>query len=56
MPLWYDDNALSIGRASFVGLNRATEGAPATALAKIAARNPASSVNSTLFDARGRAL
>jgi cysteine synthase A len=40
----YDDNTLSIGRTPLVRLNRVTEGAKATILAKIEGRNPAYSV------------
>ena len=44
MPHWYEDNSRSIGRTPLVRLNRITEGAPATVLAKIEGRNPAYSV------------
>ena len=40
----YDDNSLSIGRTPLVRLNRVTDGAKATILAKIEGRNPAYSV------------
>jgi len=40
----YDDNTLSIGRTPLVRLNRVTDGAKATILAKIEGRNPAYSV------------
>ncbi|MBK1689075.1 cysteine synthase A [Rubrivivax gelatinosus] len=40
----YDDNSLSIGRTPLVRLNRITDGAGATVLAKIEGRNPAYSV------------
>jgi len=44
MPRWYKDNSLSIGRTPLVRLNRITDGAKATILAKIEGRNPAYSV------------
>jgi cysteine synthase len=44
MPSWYLDNPQSIGRTPLVRLNRITEGAAATVLAKIEGRNPAYSV------------
>ena len=44
MTRWYDDNSLSIGRTPLIRLNRVTEGAGATVLAKIEGRNPAYSV------------
>ena len=40
----YADNSLSIGRTPLVKLNRVTEGAKATVLAKVEGRNPAYSV------------
>ena len=43
-PHWYEDNAKSIGRTPLVRLNRVTDGAGATVLAKIEGRNPAYSV------------
>ena len=44
MARWFEDNSLSIGRTPLVRLNRITDGAPATVLAKIEGRNPAYSV------------
>jgi cysteine synthase len=44
MSAWFEDNSLSIGRTPLVRLNRITDGAPATVLAKIEGRNPAYSV------------
>ena len=41
---FFADNALTIGRTPLVRLNRVTDGAPATILAKIEGRNPAYSV------------
>jgi len=40
----FQDNSLSIGRTPLIKLNRVTDGAPATILAKIEGRNPAYSV------------
>ena len=42
--MYYEDNSLSIGRTPLVKLNRVTDGAPVTMLAKIEGRNPAYSV------------
>lgn len=44
MTRYFDDNSLSIGRTPLVKLNRITDGAAATVLAKIEGRNPAYSV------------
>jgi cysteine synthase A len=44
MAHWYPDNSQSIGNTPLVRLNRITEGAQATVLAKIEGRNPAYSV------------
>jgi cysteine synthase A len=42
--VYAEDNSFSIGRTPLVKLNRVTDGAPATVLAKIEGRNPAYSV------------
>lgn len=42
--MFYADNSLSIGRTPLVRINRITDGAPVTVLAKIEGRNPAGSV------------
>jgi len=57
----YADNSLSIGRTPLVKLNRLTEGAKATVLAKIEGRNPAYSVKcrigaSMVWDAEERGI
>jgi cysteine synthase A len=44
MPRWFADNSLSIGNTPLIRLNRVTDGAPATVLAKSEGRNPAYSV------------
>ncbi len=61
MPRWFTDNSLSIGRTPLIQLNRVTDGAPATVLAKIEGRNPAYSVKCRLgaamvWDAEKRGL
>src|SRR6266404_5004883 len=57
----YSDNSLSIGRTPLIRLNRITNGAPVTILAKIEGRNPAYSVKdrigaSMIWDAEKRGL
>lgn len=44
MSSWFEDNSHSIGRTPLVRLNRITDEAPTTVLAKIEGRNPAYSV------------
>jgi cysteine synthase A len=61
MATVYADNSLSIGRTPLVRLNRVTDGARATVLAKIEGRNPAYSVKcrigaAMIWDAEKRGL
>jgi cysteine synthase A len=61
MPNWYKDNAQSIGKTPLIKLNRITDGASATVLAKIEGRNPAYSVKcrigaAMIWDAEQRGL
>jgi cysteine synthase len=57
----YEDNTFSIGRTPLVRLNRVTDGAKATVLAKVEGRNPACSVKcrigaSMVWDAEKRGV
>ncbi len=61
MSNWFQDNAQSIGNTPLVKLNRVTDGAAATVLAKIEGRNPAYSVKcrigaAMIWDAEQRGL
>lgn len=59
--MFFEDNSFSIGRTPLVRLNRVTDGAPVTLLAKIEGRNPAYSVKcrigaSMIWDAEQRGI
>lgn len=61
MSNWFQDNAQSIGNTPMVRLNRVTDGAGATVIAKIEGRNPAYSVKcrigaAMIWDAEQRGL
>ena len=61
MSNFFADNSLSIGRTPLIKLNRVTDGAGATVLAKIEGRNPAYSVKcrigaALVWDAEKRGL
>lgn len=61
MSNWFEDNAQSIGNTPLIKLNRITDGAVATVLAKIEGRNPAYSVKcrigaAMIWDAEQRGL
>ena len=61
MTHWFEDNSQSIGRTPLIKLNRVTDGAEATVLAKIEGRNPAYSVKcrigaAMIWDAERRGL
>ena len=61
MPHWFEDNSQSIGRTPLVRLNRVTDGAAVTVLAKIEGRNPSYSVKcrigaAMVWDAERRGL
>jgi cysteine synthase A len=61
MQRWFEDNSHAIGRTPLVRLNRVTDGASATLLAKIEGRNPAYSVKcrigaAMIWDAEKRGL
>jgi len=61
MAPWYDNHSQTIGNTPLVRLNRITDGAPVTLLAKIESRNPAHSVKcrigtSMINDAEQRGL
>src|SRR5476651_2004442 len=58
---YFTDNSLSIGHTPIVRMNRVTDGAPATVLAKIEGRNPSYSVKcrigaAMIWDAEQRGL
>ena len=61
MAKWFEDNAQSIGRTPLIRLNRVTDGAAATVLAKVEGRGPGYSVKdrigaAMILDAEKRGL
>ena len=61
MSHWFEDNSQLIGRTPLVRLNRITDGAKATVLAKVEGRNPAYSVkcrigSALIWDAEKKGL
>ncbi len=59
--MYFQDNSFSIGRTPLVRLNRVTDGAPVTLLAKVEGRNPAYSVKcrigaAMIWDAEKRGI
>lgn len=61
MSNWFENNSQSIGQTPLIKLNRITNGAAATVLAKIEGRNPANSVKcrigvAMIDDARNKGL
>ncbi|WP_036288636.1 cysteine synthase A [Methylosinus sp. PW1] len=61
MSNWHEDNSYSIGKTPLIRLNRVTDGAAATVLAKVEGRNPSYSVKcrigaSMIWDAERRGV